>query len=204
MSKPRLLVITGSSGVGKSTISARAAASLGFSKSASTDTIREALRTQFDAEQAPALHRSSFEPAGSGVVEDWHATVAVLSEAVRAVVSRAASKRSDLLLEGVHIIPGSGIVDEWRESGGLACGVLLHVEDEDTHRQFIRMRERHNDRGLGHYLGNLGRIRTIQDEMLGKADESGWLIMDASIGDPIGQIDDSFEQLESQRFENHV
>jgi hypothetical protein len=29
--------------------------------------------------------------------------------------------------------------------------------------------------------------------MLGKADESGWLIMDASIGDPIGQICDSFE-----------
>jgi 2-phosphoglycerate kinase len=193
MSKPRLLVITGSSGVGKSTISARAAASLGFSKSASTDTIREALRTQFDVKQAPALHRSSFEPAGSGVVEDWHATVAVLSEAVHAVVSRAASKRSDLLLEGVHIIPGSGIVDEWRKSGGLACGVLLHVGDEDTHRQFIRMRERHNDRGLDHYLDNLDRIRAIQEEMLGKADESGWLILDASIDDPIGQIGDSFE-----------
>ena len=54
MSRPRLLIIAGSSGVGKSTISARAASSLGFSKSASTDTIREALRTQFDAEQVPA------------------------------------------------------------------------------------------------------------------------------------------------------
>ena len=193
MSKPRLLVITGSSGVGKSTISARAAASLGFSKSASTDTIREALRTQFDAKQAPALHRSSFEPAGNGVVEDWHATVAVLSEAVRAVVSRAASKHSDLLLEGVHIIPSSSIVDGWRESGGLACGVLLHVGDEDTHRQFIRMRERHNDRGLDHYLDNLDRIRAIQEEMLSKANESGWLVLDASIDDPIGQIGDSFD-----------
>ncbi len=193
MSKPRLLVITGSSGVGKSTISARAAASLGFSKSASTDTIREALRTQFDAKQAPALHRSSFESAGNGVVEDWHATVAVLSEAVRAVVSRAASKRSDLLLEGVHIIPSSSIVDGWREFGGLACGVLLHVGDEDTHRQFIRMRERHNDRGLDHYLDNLDRIRAIQEEMLSKANESGWLVLDASIDDPIGQIGDLFE-----------
>ncbi len=193
MSKPRLLVITGSSGVGKSTISARAAAALGFSKSASTDTIREALRTQFDSKQAPALNRSSFEPAGNGVIEDWHATVAVLSEAVRAVVSRAASKRSDLLLEGVHIIPGSGIVDGWRELGGLACGVLLHVGDEDIHRQFIRMRERHNDRGLDHYLDNLDRIRAIQEEMMSKADESGWLVLDASIGDPIGQIGDSFE-----------
>ncbi|RZP09116.1 MAG: hypothetical protein EVA35_03420 [Candidatus Poseidoniales archaeon] len=193
MSRPRLLIIAGSSGVGKSTISARAASSLGFSKSASTDTIREALRTQFDAEQVPALHRSSFESAGNGAIEDWHATVAVLSEAIQAVVSRAASKRSDLILEGVHIIPDSGILEGWRESGGVASGVLLHVEDEDAHRQFIRAREKHNDRGLDHYLDNLDRIRTIQEEMLAKADESGWFVLDASIGDPIGQIGDSFE-----------
>ena len=193
MSRPRLLVIAGSSGVGKSTISARAASSLGFSKSASTDTIREALRTQFDAEQVPALHRSSFEAAGNGAIEDWRATVAVLSEAIQAVVSRAASKRSDLILEGVHIIPGSDILESWRESGGVASGVLLHVEDEDAHRQFIRTREKHNGRGLDHYLDNLDRIRAIQEEMLAKADESGWFVLDASIGDPIGQIGDSFE-----------
>ena len=193
MSRPRLLIIAGSSGVGKSTISARAASSLGFSKSASTDTIREALRTQFDAEQVPALHRSSFEAAGNGAIEDWHATVAVLSEAIQAVVSRAASKRSDLILEGVHIIPDSGILEGWRESGGVASGVLLHVEDEDAHRQFIRTREKHNGRGLDHYLNNLDRIRAIQEEMLAKADESGWFVLDASIGDPIGQIGDSFE-----------
>ena len=193
MSRPRLLVIAGSSGVGKSTISARASSSLGFSKSASTDTIRETLRTQFDSEQEPALHRSSFEPAGSGTIEDWHATVVVLSEAIRAVVSRAVSKRSDLLLEGVHIIPGSGILEGWRESGGVASGVLLHVGNEDTHRQFIRMREKHNDRGLDHYLDNLGRIRAIQEEMLRKADESRWLVFDASIDDPVGQIGESFK-----------
>jgi hypothetical protein len=29
--------------------------------------------------------------------------------------------------------------------------------------------------------------------MLAKADESGWFVLDASIGDPIGQIGDSFE-----------
>ena len=193
MSRPRLLIIAGSSGVGKSTISARAASSLGFSKSASTDTIREALRTQFDAEQVPALHRSSFESAGNGAIEDWHATVAVLSEAIQAVVSRAASKRSDLILEGVHIIPSSGILEGWREFGGVASGVLLHVKDEDAHRQFIRTREKHNDRGLDHYLDNLDRIRAIQEEMLAKADESGWFVLDASIGDPIVQIGDSFE-----------
>ena len=134
MSKPRLLVITGSSGVGKSTLSARAAASLEFSKIATTDTIRETLRTQFDADQLPALHRSSFEPAGSGVVQDWHETVKVLSEGVAAVVRRASMKGSDLLLEGVHVIPGAWILDDWKATGGVACGVVLYVADEDRHQ----------------------------------------------------------------------
>ena len=53
------------------------------------------------------------------------------------------------------------------------------------------MRERHNERGLGHYLGNLNRIRMIQDEMRNNASESGWLVFDASRSDPMGEIADS-------------
>jgi 2-phosphoglycerate kinase len=194
MSKPRLLVITGSSGVGKSTLSARAAASLGFSKSASTDTIREALRTQFDADELPALHRSSFESAGSGVVEDWHETVKVLSEGVAAVVRRASMKGSDLLLEGVHVIPGAQMLNDWRGAGGIACGVVLYVEEEDRHQRFIVRRERHNNRGLAHYLDNLDRIREIQSEMVSNGREAGWLVMDASTqDDPVGMVEASFE-----------
>ena len=194
MSKPRLLVITGSSGVGKSTLSARAAASLGFSKSASTDTIREALRTQFDADELPALHRSSFESAGSGVVEDWHETVKVLSEGVAAVVERASMKGSDLLLEGVHVIPDAQILDDWRGAGGIACGVVLYVAGEDRHQRFIVRRERHNNRGLAHYLDNLNRIREIQSEMVSNGREAGWLVMDASTqDDPVGMVEASFE-----------
>jgi len=194
MSKPRLLVITGSSGVGKSTLSARAAASLGFSKSASTDTIREALRTQFDADGLPALHRSSFEPAGSGVVEDWHETVKVLSEGVAAVVRRASMKGSDLLLEGVHVIPDAQILNDWRGAGGIACGVVLYVEEGDRHQRFIVRRERHNNRGLAHYLDNLDRIREIQREMVSNGREAGWLVMDASAqDDPVGMVEASFK-----------
>ena len=194
MSKPRLLVITGSSGVGKSTLSARAAASLGFSKSASTDTIREALRTQFDTDELPALHRSSFESAGSGVVEDWHETVKVLSEGVAAVVRRASMKGSDLLLEGVHVIPDTQILNDWRGAGGIACGVVLYVEEGDRHQRFIVRRERHNNRGLAHYLDNLDRIREIQREMVSNGREAGWLVMDASAqDDPVGMVEASFE-----------
>ena len=56
----RLLVITGASGVGKSTLSARIAASLEFDKVVASDTIRETLRTQISQNEDSALHRSSF------------------------------------------------------------------------------------------------------------------------------------------------
>ncbi|HIN03658.1 MAG TPA: 2-phosphoglycerate kinase, partial [Candidatus Poseidoniales archaeon] len=55
----RLLVITGASGVGKSTLTTRVASALEFEKAASTDTVREILRTQLGIEAEPALHRSS-------------------------------------------------------------------------------------------------------------------------------------------------
>lgn len=194
MSAHRLLIIAGTSGVGKSTLSARVASSLGFSKIVSTDTIRETLRTQHDRDQSPALHRSSFEPAGSDAIEDWHQTVAVLTEAVAAVVARAQIKSSDLVLEGVHIIPANGLLDAWRRSGGEACGIVLRVDDKKTHQDFIRSREKHNRKGVAHYLKNLDRIRKIQDHMVIIAEQSDWLSIDASIDEnPISLIENSFE-----------
>ena len=194
MSSHRLLIIAGTSGVGKSTLSARVASALGFSKIVSTDTIRETLKTQFDRDKMPALHRSSFEPAGSGVIEDWNQTVEVLSEAVTAVVRRAAAKSSDLVLEGVHIIPNGEILAQWRSSGGEACGIVLRVDDENIHQDFIRSREKHNSKGVTHYLGNLDRIREIQNQMVSDAEKSGWLSMDASTDrNSIRIIENSFK-----------
>ena len=81
----RLLVITGASGVGKSTLSARIAASLEFDKVVATDTIRETLRTQISLEEMPALHRSSFQPGQSNTIEDWKDTVTPLNSAIQAL-----------------------------------------------------------------------------------------------------------------------
>ncbi len=190
MGRPRLLIITGTSGVGKSTLTSKVASSLGFCKVAATDTVREVLRTQFDAVQEPALHRSSFEPAGSGAIADWHATVAVLSEGVSAIIGRALGKEGDLLLEGVHVIPGSEVMEAWRAAGGAACGVVLNVPDEGRHMEMVLRREHHNGRATSHYLGKLDRIRAIQDEMVRNAEASGWIVIDVTTDeDPIGRIE---------------
>ena len=175
---PRLLIIVGTSGVGKSTMSARLASELGFSKVASTDTVREALRTQITSSERPALHMSSFESAGGSAVEDWGETVEAVSEGVRAVIQRALDKRSDLLLEGVHYLPNKEVIEEWRNAGGIATGVVLYVTSENMHRGMIANREKHNGKQVDHYLGNLDRIREIQEDLVVSGSESEWVLVD--------------------------
>ena len=175
---PRLLIIVGTSGVGKSTMSARLASELGFSKVASTDTVREALRTQITSSERPALHRSSFESAGGSAVEDWGETVEAVSEGVRAVIQRALDKRSDLLLEGVHYLPNKEVISEWRDAGGIATGVVLYVTSENMHRGMIANREKHNGKQVDHYLDNLDRIREIQEDLVVSGSQSEWVLVD--------------------------
>ena len=175
---PRLLIIVGTSGVGKSTMSAKLASALDFSKGASTDTVREVLRTQFTSSEKPSLHRSSFESAGGSAVEDWGATVDAVSDGVQAVIERALEKRGDLLLEGVHYSPNKDVIDKWREAGGIATGVVLYVTSENMHRGMIANREKHNGKQVDHYLGNLDRIREIQENLVVSGSHSGWLLID--------------------------
>ena len=189
---PRLLIISGTSGVGKSTTSTSLASSLGFTKIASTDTIREVLRTQISSTASPALHRSSFESAGGSASEDWKETVQALSGGVEAVIDRASSKGADLLLEGVHYIPNKEVIDLWREAGGVAIGVVLYVSSEERHRGMIANREKHNGKKVDHYLGNLDRIRKIQEELVLSGSEFGWLVIDPTKeSDSIGLISSS-------------
>ena len=185
----RLLVITGASGVGKSTLSARIAASLEFDKIVATDTIRETLRTQISQNENPALHRSSFQPGESNAIEDWKDTTTPLNSAIGAIVQREMKRGGDLLMEGVHFLPNFAIIDEWRALGGKACGVVLAVEDAEEHVRMIAGRRKHNGRSVRHYLDHIDRIREIQFEMVRLAENSGWLVIDVTKSDdPISEI----------------
>jgi 2-phosphoglycerate kinase len=109
---------------------------------------------------------------------------------VSAIIDRALRKKGDLLLEGVHVIPGSKVMENWRAAGGAACGVILNVPNEESHMEMILRREHHNGRAASHYIGNLDRIRAIQDEMIRNAEASGWIVIDVTADDdPISRIE---------------
>ncbi len=186
---PRLLVIAGSSGTGKSSTARRILLERDFTRCVSTDAIREVLRTT-DAERTrPALHRSSFSLGGTGdAVLDWLETCDELEQGVRATVERARREGIDLLLEGVHVVPMDRLLDAWRQDGGVAVGVVLRVDDEARHEAMLREREEASWRRADRYIASLDRIRTIQDGLIDRAKVAGWPIIDVDRQDEVKRI----------------
>jgi 2-phosphoglycerate kinase len=153
----------------------------------STDAIREVLRTTDPERTLPALHRSSFSVGNAGdPVLDWMETCDVLEQGVRATMDRARREGVDLLIEGVHLVPSSRLLQRWREEGGVAVGVVLRVEDEARHRAMLREREEASWRRADRYIASLDRIRAIQDGLVDRAKIAGWPVIDV---DRVNEVD---------------
>ena len=136
---PRLLIIAGATGVGKSTAAGQIAAAKGYTRILSTDAIREIMRTCMDVDDNPALHRSSFSRGENGEpVLDWQRTCEAVEPGITATIERARREGIDLLIEGVHIVPSERMLRAWREGGGIAVGLLMQVESEEKHREMLR------------------------------------------------------------------
>jgi len=177
--RPRLLVIAGATGVGKSTASIQLAAKLGISRCLSTDAIREIMRAADERHDHPHLHRSSFSMGESGdPLSDWNDTCTAVEPGIYATIARARREGIDLLIEGVHIVPAQRILSSWEESGGIALGVLMVVHDEQQHQSMLKMRDAHSFRRADRYLAGFARIRMIQDGLIERAKVAQWPMID--------------------------
>ncbi len=178
---PRLLVIAGATGTGKSTASVQIAADIGFSRLLSTDAVREIMRSCDEERQQPALHRSSFSRGSSGEpVIDWLDTCQAVEGGIVATIDRARREGIDLLIEGVHINPSERLLRSWREAGGIAIGLVMTVGEEERHRSMIHSRDAHSFRRPDRYLAAFPRIRAIQDGLIERAKIASWPIVDLS------------------------
>ena len=147
---PRLLILAGATGVGKSTAARQIAAASGFSRIISTDAIREIMRTCIDVDEDPALHRSSFSRGENGeAVIDWQRTCEAVEHGITATIERARREGIDLLIEGVdlavtglvRVIDPCGLGARCTAAGGKTCN------QSDTHKGAQRCGE---GRGLKH------------------------------------------------------
>jgi 2-phosphoglycerate kinase len=182
---PVVVLIGGGTGSGKSTVATRLGARLGISGVVATDAIREVMRGSFPETVLPVLHVSSFEAhlaVGTAlpgdhdpVVAGFRQQVEVVISGVRRLVDRALREATDLILEGVHLVPGLLAEDlaRWKRKAAVT-EMVLSVPDPERHRaHFLTRLERSQSRQPRRYLENFEGIRRIQRYILIQAKAHG-------------------------------
>ena len=114
LERPLLVLIGGVTGVGKSTVATQLAGRLGITRVIATDQLRQVVRAFFSHDFMPAVHHSSFNVATalrtygddqSGTVAGFLRQAHDLAPGIDALVQRAVSEGTPIVLEGVHLLP---------------------------------------------------------------------------------------------------
>jgi len=168
---PLIILIGGGTGVGKSTIATQLAARLGIVRIISTDAIREVMKGVFSKDIMPTLHTSSFnadevvrEPLPKGedpVIVGFREQVSAVTVGIKALIERAITEGTDVIIEGAHVAPGFVKLDAVDEA--VIVHLVVGVDDEDLHRShfFVRAHET-RARPQERYLAHFANIRKIQ------------------------------------------
>lgn len=172
LDKPMVILIGGTTGVGKSTIATEMAHRLGITRIISTDAIREVMRSIFSRELMPALYDSSFNawrtlrvplPASADpIIIGFREQASAVAVGVRALIERAITEGTHQIVEGVHLVPGFIDLSTFSDNAFI-ISILITVDDEDLHRShfYIREIETEGFRPFERYRANFANIRKI-------------------------------------------
>jgi 2-phosphoglycerate kinase len=184
LDRPLIVLLAGTTGVGKSTLASMLAQRLGITRVIATDVIRQVLRAFFSHDFMPAVHYSAFE-AGKAVelladeTEDPDVTgfaqqAESVGTGVSAIIERACQERTPMVVEGVHLVPG--VLDDELRSRCVPIEAVLAVQDEELHRAHFSMRG--GDRPADRYLRRFDQIRKLQDYLVARAETEGVAVVD--------------------------
>ncbi len=185
---PMIVLIGGATGVGKSTLATELAHRLGITRVISTDMVRQTMRAFFAAELMPAIHTSSFDAAAAVRVpvprETDLAKVGFMEQTkavcvgLEALIARGIDEAQQMVVEGVHIVPGFLDSSRWREA--LVLEFVLAVGDKNRHRGNFTVREWETGgiRPLRRYVEHFAQIRRIQKFIVGRAQDLGVPVID--------------------------
>lgn len=171
LDRPLVIVIGGTTGVGKSTLATMLAARLGVNRVIATDVIRQVLRAFFTEEAMPTVHHSAFDAGG---IPGYRDQADHVGTGIAAIVDRAANEAKPVVVEGVHVVPG-GVHPRVRERCVLVEALIV-VQDPDLHRAHFSLRP--GTRPAERYLSRFEDIRRLQDHLWERARSERVAIID--------------------------
>jgi 2-phosphoglycerate kinase len=204
LNKPTVVLITGTSGTGKSSVAQHIARSLSIPIYFSTDVVaREVVRSTLDGALGPAtarrelpeLYGSSFalpaerQAALEGGVDrdqaliDWYYGHAMLTMiGVRGILDRLLATDNSAVIEGVPLIPG--FLPEHYFARLNIVWVVTTIADKDTHFERYAGRDRAGvDRGgAERYRQRFDEIRLIHDLLERLGHQAGCTVVDNTHG----------------------
>ena len=198
MRKPYVILIGSASGIGKSTIAAELAKKLNIKHLIESDFIRAVVRGIIGKEYAPALHSSSYDAyknlrnrtnynsyedlVSAGF--DEHASYVI--PGLEKIIQRAITDFDDIIIEGVHLVPGLIDIEQFKDYAEIYFFVLS--SDEESHKERFVKRAIQIHRG-GKQLDFFTENRIIHNHLLHEAEKYNVSIIKTET------IDKSIEQI---------
>jgi 2-phosphoglycerate kinase len=184
---PVILLLGGTSGVGKTTLALEVARRLGIGRVLSTDSIRQVMRLMISRDLMPWIHASSFdayltldatsEPRPT-VLAGFRAQASSVAVGVRASIDRSVEEGAHLVVDGVSLLPGA--IDEQLFAGrAVVVFVLVATLDESALGNRFELRAAGQPRRLAHrYVEHKKEILEIQRHLISEAERRGMPVVD--------------------------
>ncbi len=184
---PLILLFSGATGTGKSSLAVEIAHRLGITRVIGTDTIREIMRGMFSRELLPSIHESSytvwkslerpFDGNADPVLSAFQEQSQRVDVGVQAIMRRAAKENLSMIIEGVHLLPARPLCK--LDKDAIIIQVLICTLDEQRHRsRFVYRGEDAPQRRTDKYLENFESIRSIQDALVENSREQDIFVID--------------------------
>ena len=185
--EPLIILVGGTTGTGKSTISSELAYLLDVVRTQSTDMMREIIKCYLAPHVVPTLGYSSFEawrglPAAENsdrkrqtdnpTITGYLAQFSNVRSALEATIARAVKERQDIIIDGVHVLPVKLDLVK-ADQNAVVVPVMLAVTTRQQLKDQLSRRSREQpDRGSSRYLEQLDAIWELQTYLLNMADKA--------------------------------
>jgi len=186
--RPIFLLMGGSTGVGKTSVAVEVARRLEISRVIGTDSIRQIMRLMFSADLMPEIHCSTYDayrvlkPEALGardpVVAGFREQAQKIAVGVHALLDRAVEENTSMLIEGANLLPGVIALDRYRQDAHVICLVVATLDVESYQSRFGIRAQKATERSADRYLSHFDAILSIQNYILGEAENYGLPIID--------------------------